>query len=77
MIYPNPVKNGRLNISLAGTSEYTEAVLLAVTGQAIMKFNLIAGNNSVDVSGIAGGEYILKLNFKNGTNKMMKVFINK
>lgn len=77
MVYPNPVKNGRLNISLAGTGEYTEAVLLSVTGQAIMKFNLIAGNNSVDVSGIADGQYILKVNFKNGNTKMMKVFIER
>lgn len=76
-VYPNPVQNGILQVSLTGTTEHPEAVLLSVTGQVIMKVNLSTGNNSINVSAMAGGEYILDVNFKNGNSKKTKVFIKK
>ncbi len=74
-VYPNPVQNNNLQVSLTGTNSNTEARLLTLTGQELLKVKLVAGTNSVDVSGMANGTYILSVNFDNGENKKVKIVI--
>lgn len=74
-VYPNPVQNGNLNISLSGGSEAAEATLLSYTGQVILKLTLKMGNTGINVSNIPNGEYLLNVNFRNGLRDKIKVLI--
>jgi Secretion system C-terminal sorting domain len=58
-VFPNPVQNGRLYVSITGVKEQTEAVLMNLLGHVIAKKNVTNGTNKIDVSSIASGVYIL------------------
>ena len=71
--YPNPVQQGFLNVNvIAIANEKTEAVLVGTLGQIVLKMNLKNGLNTVNVSNIANGEYLLKVS---ATNTISKVLI--
>ncbi len=74
-VWPNPVQNGKLYVSLTGTKGYTQATLLSLSGQVILTGNLNNGTNHLDVSKIANGLYILSVNDTNGINEKIKVLI--
>jgi hypothetical protein len=74
-IFPNPVQNGKLYISLTGAKPNTEATLLTLNGQIISKTMLANGTNLLNVAGVAGGVYILSVNDENGISQKMKVLI--
>ena len=75
-VYPNPVANGKLNVSLNST-ENVEANFTSVTGQLIKKIILKNGINHIDVSELSNGLYILSTKFVNGINQNVKVNIQK
>jgi hypothetical protein len=75
LVYPNPVKDGKLYVSLAGTVGYVEANLMAMSGQVIVKKKLINGTNDINVSNIAEGIYMLHIKDANGFDKNIKVSI--
>ncbi len=64
-LYPNPVKNGYLNISCDEPIEFVE--IFSITGQK--KNVTLINNNSIDVDILSKGVYILKIN-----NKYTKLF---
>ncbi|MBL0358287.1 MAG: T9SS type A sorting domain-containing protein [Chitinophagaceae bacterium] len=74
-IYPNPVQNGYLNVSLTGNNENADAALVSPSGQVILKMNLNRGSNTLYVGNIASGVYVLNVNFKDGNSKKIKVVI--
>jgi len=75
-VYPNPVKDGRLYVNLTGANGYTEATLLSLTGQVIMKQVIKNGTNYLNISpGIAAGLYLLNIKDENGVDKKTKVLI--
>jgi Secretion system C-terminal sorting domain len=74
-VYPNPVQNGNLYVSLTGTSGYAEATLLSMTGQVIIKNRMHNGTNNMNVSGMANGIYVLNIKEANGIDKKVKVRI--
>jgi hypothetical protein len=78
-VFPNPVQDGRLYISLTGAKGQTEAVLLTLTGQVILKNNANNGTNKIDVSAIANGVYVLSVTEIGGNelSKRVKVLIQK
>jgi Secretion system C-terminal sorting domain len=78
-VFPNPVQDGRLYISLTGAKGQTEAVLLTLAGQVILKNNANNGTNKIDVYAIANGVYILSVTEIGGNelSKKVKVLIQK
>ncbi len=73
--YPNPVKNGRLYVSLTGANGYAEATLTAMSGQVVLKSKISNGTSDLNTSTIAPGEYILTIKDANGYDKKIKVLI--
>lgn len=72
-LYPNPT-SGILNIN---ATEATSAVeVFNVIGDKVYSGNLIKGNNAIDLSGLANGTYIVKMNSNNQT-LTKKVVISK
>ena len=70
--YPNPVQTGLLNVNIITiNNEKTEAVLMSAAGQVVLKMNLKNGLNTVNVSNIANGEYLLKVNAINSVSKVL------
>lgn len=70
--YPNPVQNGLLNVNIITIdNKSTEAVLISSTGQVVLKMNLKNGLNTVNVSKVASGEYLLKVNAINSVSKVL------
>ncbi|MEI7735421.1 MAG: T9SS type A sorting domain-containing protein [Ferruginibacter sp.] len=74
-VYPNPVQDGKLYVSLTGSAGLVEASLLSMSGQVLLKAKMNNGTNSLNVSNIANGTYILNIQDANGVNKKEKVII--
>ena len=74
-VYPNPVQDGKLYVSLTGTKGYTEATLLSLSGQVIVKKQINNGTNFLNVLNIANGTYLLNVKDANGVDKKVKVLI--
>ncbi len=75
IVYPNPVHDGKLNVSLSGTVGYAEANLISTTGQVVLKSKMNNGTNYLNVSNLVDGVYVLKISDKNGFEKTIKVSI--
>ena len=76
-VFPNPVKDGKVNVTLSGTTGITQTVLTSAAGQQVLKATLINGTNSLNVSSIANGVYYLHIKEANGTDKKVKLLIQK
>ena len=74
-VFPNPVQNGKLYVSLTGTEGVTEATLLSISGQVISRNKVTNGTNNLDVSGVPNGTYVLNVKDANGVDKKVKVII--
>ena len=70
-IYPNPASN-RLNISAANTIQNAE--IYNVLGKKVMNVTINKTSESIDISNLASGVYIIKYNIENtfGTAKFIK-----
>jgi len=75
-VFPNPVTNGILNVSL-NSAENVEVNLTSVTGQQLKKITLKNGINNIDVSELSNGVYFLSIKFVHGINQNVKVNIQK
>ena len=75
-VFPNPVANGKLNVSLH-SAENVEAILTSVTGQQIQKIILKNGINNINVSELCNGVYILSTKLVHDINQNVKVTIQK
>lgn len=75
LVYPNPVQNGKLYVSLIGISGKSEATLLSTSGQLVLKSSLHNGTNELNVSAVTSGIYILQIKDEKGFNKNVKVNI--
>ena len=67
--YPNPVKNV---LNLSYEQNITDVVVYNLLGQEIITKKFNANQTQVDMSGLAGGTYIVKVT-ANNTNKTFKV----
>lgn len=74
-VYPSPVQDGRLYIAVTGDNNYMEASLQSLSGQVVLKTKITAGTNSLNVSAVANGLYILNIKDNNGFVKNFKVLI--
>lgn len=75
LVYPNPVQDGKLFVTLAGAVGYTEASLISISGQLIAKQKVNNGSNNINVSSLANGVYFLQIKDANGFDKKTKVYI--
>lgn len=72
VVYPNPAKN---KVFVKNTKQIVDIQLFNLTG---VQLNCILNeNNTIDVSHVNNGYYILKMNFNNGTSQSTKLIINK
>jgi Secretion system C-terminal sorting domain/SprB repeat len=76
-VYPNPVQDGKLYVSLTGTSGNTEAILLTLSGQVLLKSKIHNGTNSLSIPALANGIYLLKIKDANGITENVKVYIER
>ena len=76
LVYPNPVQDGKLYISLTGTNGIVEATLSSISGQVILKNKITNGTNYLNVLNIADGIYVLNIKDTNGVDKNIKVSIS-
>ena len=74
-VYPNPTREGKLFVRILGATTSAEATLISLTGQVILVSKLNNGSNSINISNITAGEYILNIKDANGFEKKIKVFI--
>jgi hypothetical protein len=74
-VFPNPAQKGRLYVSATGLGSNAEASLLTLSGQAVLKTNLFNGTNSIDVSKMSAGVYLLNVDFGNGNSTRTKVIV--
>jgi hypothetical protein len=75
-VYPNPVQDGKLYVSLSGAEGKITGKLLAITGQTISSNTLSNGTNYLNVSGVANGTYILQISSEAGFDQKLKVIIH-
>ena len=70
-LYPNPTSN-RLNISAAGTIKNAE--IYNLLGKRVMSLNINNTSESIDVSNLSSGIYLIKYEVNNavGTSKFIK-----
>ncbi len=71
-LYPNPTKN-RLNIN-AGTENIKSVLIYNLTGELILKTKVNKNKTSLNISNLANGVYLVKINTVNGT-KTEKIII--
>lgn len=76
LAYPNPVQDGKLYISITGTSGKTEGLLMSASGQVVSKKQLSNGTNAMEVQGITSGTYILDISNSRGFNQKIKIIIH-
>ncbi|SHJ35968.1 T9SS type A sorting domain-containing protein [Flavobacterium haoranii] len=69
-IYPNPTKNILNIINLSENCEYT---IFNIMGSKVLYGKVTRESNSIDLSELQSGYYILNLNKSNGLNKTLKV----
>jgi hypothetical protein len=74
-VYPNPVMDNNLFVSITGINGSAEAILLSLAGQAILKTNLTNGTATISTAKIATGVYVLSVTDLQGTNRKVKVLI--
>ncbi len=74
-VFPNPVSEGRLQVSVSGAEGDVQAALRNLSGQLMTSYTLRAGTASLDVSGLAAGIYVLDLRFRDGRSEKVRVAI--
>lgn len=76
-VFPNPVRNGKVHVTISGATNVTEAVLMSAAGQPVLKAKVLNGSNDLNVSNIADGVYYLHIKEANGIDKKIKILIQK
>lgn len=73
IVYPNPV-SATITISTADNSELKSMVLFSILGQSVFETSLSGNNSSLDLSKLASGIYIYKIESSKGisTGKIQK-----
>lgn len=75
LLFPNPVKNGEINLLLSGSSKNATAVLMSAAGQLLSKTMVQDGSGKISVAALSKGIYFLKIIDSNGVNGTVKKII--
>lgn len=71
-LYPNPTQNV-LNVNLEKSNKEESLAIINMLGVEVLKVNNITNSNTIDISNLASGTYIVKLISE--INNMSRVFI--
>lgn len=74
-IFPNPVRDGNLNIKLKGFTYPVEVSLYAESGQLVSKHLLFHDINHIKLANTPPGSYSLKLVDASGNERIIKVMV--
>ncbi len=74
-IYPNPVVGNTLNINVNDPDQVESFMIINGSGQVIISEKLSGINNSVNISNLTNGIYIVKIAFKNNSYQMKKLIV--
>lgn len=66
-VYPNPVLNEEVFVSIPSISTRTTMALFALDGRLIMKENVKNNKTTINMSGIPSGVYLLKVDSEEGS----------
>ncbi|GEM_PF-3576191 len=75
-LFPNPVTNGQINLEIKDaelTGQTMEAIIVDLSGRTVLQQSFTG--NSIDVTNIASGQYVLQLNTEKGV--WAKSFVKK
>ncbi len=76
-IYPNPVANGTINLTIAGFSKNATAVLKTISGTVVALKTVYNGINTIDVTKFSSGVYMLTIYDKDSNIENFKVIVEK
>ncbi len=77
IVYPNPTKDGKINVTISGFGKNITSILTSSVGQLIKNKTVINGTNTIDVSSVANGLYFLTVNDSDGNLKQVTVNLAK
>lgn len=75
LVYPNPVQDGKLYVTVSGMGSRATAVLKAGDGRVVHSGNIINGINLIKTGNIPAGLYILSVQDNEGATIQNKVVI--
>ncbi|MCG8580100.1 MAG: BspA family leucine-rich repeat surface protein [Bacteroidales bacterium] len=73
-IYPNPASNHIYINNSQPFDEYSRIELISMSGSTVVCKRLLQQNNSIDVSGVSEGIYLLKI-YQKGTERAFKLIV--
>ncbi len=74
-IYPNPITNGNLNVTINGYSKKAIGILKSNLGAIVFSKNVVNGTNVLNIAGTPNGVYILSVVDDKGNINHNKVII--
>lgn len=74
-IYPNPVSRNVLNVSVNDPNQIENFMIINGSRQILIIERLTSINNSIDISDLNAGIYIVKNTYKNNSNKVEKLMV--
>ncbi len=74
-IYPNPAVGNKINIIVENPDQVASFQIINATGQAMTTEQLSNRNNTVDISDLTNGVYIVKIAYKNDTYQIEKLIV--
>ncbi|MFT3981993.1 MAG: T9SS type A sorting domain-containing protein [Ferruginibacter sp.] len=75
-VFPNPVSDGKLYVSITGIENKAEVKLVSTSGQTVLSTSVINGTNFIDVKNISSGIYMIHIKDANGIDKKWKIIVN-
>lgn len=75
LVFPNPVKNGEINILLSGSNKTVTAALMSAAGQLLSTTIVQNGSAKISVAALSKGIYFLKIINSSGVNETVKKII--
>ena len=74
-MYPNPASGNTINISVDDHQAIEGLMIINGSGQVVKTERLSDRNNSVDISKLVNGMYIVKIIYKNGSYQIEKLIV--
>ena len=71
-VYPNPAHDN-ITVQTTNVTGISQTVLLDMSGKQVMATLIVSGNQSIDISSLPSGMYMLKVTMGNGVKQVIKV----
>jgi hypothetical protein len=74
-VFPNPVRDKKIQVTITGANDRTEARLVSLSGQLILQAVLRNGNNTLNIPNVTTGTYVLYINDGNQIAEKTKITV--